>query len=252
MEIALTAALVFGAGCSGEQVREPSTVQDTVVSTAEPQAPRRHIQPFTEGLELFTDSFNCPVDVTISEGEIPNDDFSGVDSNYSIAVSNKAGSIIVNSQLPLAYDLMVEHSEIDPIRIGVHESTHACQVDTQTPLKSPLEIPSQGMSFVAVRGLTLITDQKTADGNDYTKFSNIEEGAAEVAATELRGGVSPNPDYAKYEEITRTLMANSSMTVDELIAYVQNNDIYGFLSHVSGIAEPTNEDLIDLIDLYNF
>jgi len=261
-EFALSAALLLGVSCSdsdsigSKSVTATSQVEGNIHTTpshAEATIPLDLTAPFEEGLALYENTYGCPVDVSIVASEIPNDVDSG-SGFFSIAISNKPGEILVNTELSgkyaSEYSTMITSGEINPTYIGVHEASHACQINNETTFE-PVKVPDQDLMFTGVQGLTLITDIPTPDGLDFQMFTNIEEGAAEVLASELMGSDHIAPSYSTYEALTRELMTLGNMNTSELAKYIQTNDIYGFVSQVLGVAEPTSDDLIDIVLLYN-
>jgi hypothetical protein len=241
--VGMSLALISGA-CSAENTPPPMSPTSTEL------APGTDIETsIRRGVDKYTAAYGCPTPVAIEFADARMDSHM---AGRSVAAYADPGKIVINSVLPEATRKLFQTEPKRAEYIGVHEASHACQKPNEKPFE-PIKLPGEDVHITGVQGLRFILDKRAPEEPEvFIKKVDVEEGAAEVLAHNIVTDPTPVVDrpYNVWEELTKFLMSRSKMTPKELSQYVQNSDIYGFLSRVSGIKNPTQKDILDLVGAY--
>lgn len=252
----LSATVVLLAGCSSERAASNDTGQPEL--SPGPAVVVEDV--IRDGFLKFKKKYGCPVDVKIVTGPIKDD------NNYSVrdqvaggkttisatAAVGESGLITINQDFQTIYPEIADQVSLP--HLAAHESVHACALPPK-PLPVPISFRGQSIKAISTQGLGLLTDRPKPSGEGFQSLSVAEEGAAEVIA-DATVGVNPrsrvtNLGYYGMKQLTLTLMKQGDISVDQLVQYQQNNDLPGFFRKVSNLRTLTDENYIELIDLYN-
>jgi len=251
---ALTAAAgILVAGCSNEQPPSSELTEGEVGTTISVE------DVFKNSFLKFKEAYGCPTDVEIVTGPIPNDDNESIKGlteggqkaiHASVAIA-ESGKITINQDYQAIYPSIAD--QVNLPHIAAHQSVHACG-RPPTLLSAPIALPNESVLITSTAGLGLVTNSLTPDGKSFQIIPVADEGAAEVIADALVGvdplSQSTMPGYYGMKELTLTLMRNTNVSVEELVTFQQNNDLLGYFKKVSGLDNPTGENILELIRLY--
>lgn len=199
--------------------------------------------------ERYIDEFGCPIsnirfsykDFSDQTLQLPGGDEENVIERAipgQIMYDNKQ---LYNSLLPTEIDLKLVSDTT------FHAMTHACQPLEYDKLDEIIFLPN-GDAIYAFQGASLLVQKVNGE---RTAFRLIEEGIAEaLAAMTISNYQTTNPKYHRLGSLTIAII-NTYSSKQEFSRLVQTNDFNGIVKIITQKENPTEQDLIQVVNWYN-